>query len=273
MLVENVHISKGSRTLHGWYIHPIPYEMSIKEFFYKLVIDEISLECNIPISPFEIIKRVELSQALGTTAFQASSNCKIIESTKTFGVNIYYHLKHSDIITSHSAPFQNAFELLMQSQKGQKFLPTVLKFKQLNRKQTLYNDIIEWICQNGGGWSLAEDANAQRKRFVNCLCKAIWYIDMHGHLKLKERSYHIPELFLVFFGHANSESYKESWKPFNAIELNLHCQALASHTMSQWMLKPSFNWLREPYNNLITTILNYVSFLQKQNRITTENHA
>ncbi|CAG8845386.1 13191_t:CDS:2, partial [Gigaspora margarita] len=142
----------------------------------------------------------------------------------------------------------------------QKYLPTVLKFKQLNRKQTLYNDIIEWICQN-------------RKRFVNCLCEAIWYINMHEHLKLKERSYHIPELFLVFFGHANPKSYKESRKPFNAKELNLHCQALASHTTSQWILKPSFNWLREPYNNLITTILNYVSFLQKQNKITTENHA
>ncbi|RIB03305.1 hypothetical protein C2G38_2049373 [Gigaspora rosea] len=177
MPVANVHISKGSRTLHDWYIHPIPYEMSIKKFFDKLVTE----------------------------------------------------------------PCQNAFELLMQSQKGQKYLPTVLKFKQLNRKQTLYNDIIEWICQNGGEWSSVEDANAQGKRFVNCLYEAIWYIDMHGYLKLKERSYHIPELFLVFFGRANPESYKESRKPFNAIELNLHCQALASHTTLQWILKPFFN--------------------------------
>ncbi|CAG8836706.1 15282_t:CDS:1, partial [Gigaspora margarita] len=130
--------------------------------------------------PFEIIEHIELSQALGTTAILASSNCKIIELTKIFGVNIYYHLKHSNIITSYSAQCQNAFELLMQSQKGQKYLPTVLKFKQLNRKQTLYNDIIEWICQNSRGWSSVEDANAQEKRFVNCLCEVIWYIDMHA---------------------------------------------------------------------------------------------
>ncbi|CAG8851225.1 2507_t:CDS:1, partial [Gigaspora margarita] len=98
--------------------------MSIKEFFDKLITGEISPECNIPISPFEIIERIELSQALGTTAIQASPNCEIIESTKTFGVNIHYYLQHSTIITSHSAPRQNAFELLMQSQKDQKYLPT-----------------------------------------------------------------------------------------------------------------------------------------------------
>ncbi|CAG8670122.1 1516_t:CDS:2, partial [Gigaspora rosea] len=146
-----------SRTLHSWYIHPISYEICIKELFDKLVTDEILLVCNIPISPFEIIEHIELSQ-------------------------------------------------------GQKYLPTILKFKQLNRKQTLYNDIIEWICQNGRGWSSVEDANTQGKRFVNCLCETIWYIDMHGHLKLKECSYHIPELFLAFFGCANPESYKESRK-------------------------------------------------------------
>ncbi|CAG8547306.1 20451_t:CDS:2 [Gigaspora rosea] len=197
MPVANVRISKGSKTLHGWYIHPIPYEMSIKDFFDKLVTSEISPECNISINSLEIIDRIELSQTLGATAIQ----------------------------TSHR------------------------------------------------GWSSAEYANTQGKKFVSCLSEAIWYIDMHGHKKFEERSYHIPELFLGFFGRANPESYKASRKPFNAIELNLHCQALALHTTLPWIFKPLFTWLREPYNSLITTISNYVSFLQQQNKITTENHA
>ncbi|CAG8642760.1 37483_t:CDS:2 [Gigaspora margarita] len=168
MPITNVHISKGSKTLHGWYAHPIPYEMSIKEFFDKLIIDEISPDCDIFVSPFETIDCIELSQMLvaGTTTIQASSHCQIIKSTKAFGLNIHYRL---------------------------------------NTK-----------------WSLIESANAQEKRFVSCLCDIIWYINMHDHLKLKERSYHILELFMEFFGRANPESYKNSRKPFNAIELNLH---------------------------------------------------
>ncbi|CAG8846861.1 20332_t:CDS:1, partial [Gigaspora margarita] len=47
MPVANIHISKESKTLHSWYAHPIPYEMTIKEFFDKLVMGEISPECNI----------------------------------------------------------------------------------------------------------------------------------------------------------------------------------------------------------------------------------
>ncbi|CAG8784333.1 35946_t:CDS:1, partial [Racocetra persica] len=66
------------------YIYPIPYKISIKEFFDKLVIDKISPECDISISSFEIIERIELSQILGRTAIQASPHCKIIESIKTF---------------------------------------------------------------------------------------------------------------------------------------------------------------------------------------------
>src|SRR6185312_11132970 len=137
------------------------------------------------------------------------------------------------------------FEMIMQ--KKQIYLLPILKSERLNRKQTLYNDIIEWILQHGGGWSSAEYANTQGKKFVSCLSEAIWYIDMHGHKKFEERSYHIPELFLGFFGRANPESYKASRKPFNAIELNLHCQALTLHTTLPWIFKPLFTWLREPY--------------------------
>ncbi|CAG8622692.1 19339_t:CDS:1, partial [Racocetra persica] len=84
MPITNVYISKGSKMLHGWYAHLIPYEMTIKEFFDKLVMSEISPECNISVNPFETINHIELSQILraGTTTIQASPYCEIIESAK-----------------------------------------------------------------------------------------------------------------------------------------------------------------------------------------------
>ncbi|CAG8807175.1 18938_t:CDS:1 [Gigaspora margarita] len=125
--------------------------MSIKEFFNKLIIDEISPDCNISINSFKTIDYIELSQTIvsGATTIQASSHCQIIESTKVFGLNIYYHLNISDIITFHLVPCQNALKILMQTQK--KILLSLLQYKKLDNKQVLYNDIIEWIHQNGRG--------------------------------------------------------------------------------------------------------------------------
>ncbi|CAG8529704.1 35266_t:CDS:1 [Racocetra persica] len=119
MPITNIYISKGSKTYHGWYAHPILYEITIKEFFDKLIIGEISPGCDIFVSFSETIDHIELSQMLdaGATTIQASPHCEIIESTKAFGLNIHYHLKTSDIIISYLALYQNALEILMQTQK------------------------------------------------------------------------------------------------------------------------------------------------------------
>ncbi|PKB93258.1 hypothetical protein RhiirA5_441859 [Rhizophagus irregularis] len=241
MPFANIRISKGSRVLHGWYIHPLPYEMSLKDFFMKLVNKEISPECNIAVTSSKEIERIELSEALAASATQASLNCNIIELTKGVGIYIHYRLK-TDITTATPAS-QNGFAILMQNaRKSKLYLPT---FPQSgNRKQTLRNDLVDWIHNNGGGWSTQSYANTQGKEFIVSLTEAIWYIDMHSHKKLEERSFHIPNIFLEFFDRTNSESHKHSRKLFDANELNLHCQSLALCATSSWMLMANFDWLR-----------------------------
>ncbi|CAG8682419.1 14011_t:CDS:2, partial [Gigaspora rosea] len=107
----------GSKTLHGWYIHSIPYEMSIKKFFEKLIIGEISPESNINIDSFETIESVELSQSIGSIAIRASFDCEIIKITKTIGINIHYHLKSNNPTTSHLVFSPNALDILMQNSR------------------------------------------------------------------------------------------------------------------------------------------------------------
>ncbi|CAG8482011.1 8641_t:CDS:2, partial [Scutellospora calospora] len=75
-----------SKTLHSWYAYPILYEMTIKEFFDKLIIGEISPKCNISVGSSETIDHIELSQTLdtGATTIQASPHynkhrCKVGE--------------------------------------------------------------------------------------------------------------------------------------------------------------------------------------------------
>ena len=90
MSFANIRISKGSRILYGWYIHPIPYVMIIKDFFIKLITKELSPECGITMEISEVIERVELSETPTSTTTQISPDCTIIELTSSIGVHIHY---------------------------------------------------------------------------------------------------------------------------------------------------------------------------------------
>ncbi|CAG8844731.1 18720_t:CDS:2, partial [Gigaspora margarita] len=169
---------------------------------------------------------------------------------------------------------QNYFTIMMQNARRAKlYFPTFPQLEKANRKQKLYSDIVDWVQRHSGGWSAQSYADTQGKQFVNCLTKTIWYIDMRDHKRFEDRSYHILKLFLKFFGRANPESYKQSRKPFDANELNLHCKALAPYATSSWILKENFNWLRDELDNFIVAISNYAGFLQRQREITAANHA
>ena len=100
MPVANIRISKGLKVLHGCYIHPIPYEMIVKDFFLKLITKEISSESGIAIKVSEVIEHVELSEALMLIATQVSSDCAIIKLTSSVGVHIHYQLKNDTNIYS-----------------------------------------------------------------------------------------------------------------------------------------------------------------------------
>jgi len=90
MLFANIWISKGSKIPHGWYIHLISYEMTIKNFFAKLVNKKIFSECNITIINSEIIEYVKLNEILVSVTIQVSLDCNIIELTKNIRIHIYY---------------------------------------------------------------------------------------------------------------------------------------------------------------------------------------
>ena len=269
MPFANIRISKGLQVLHGWYIHPIPYEMTIKDFFVKLVTRELSPECGIAIEVSEVIERVELSEIPMSAATQVSPDCGIIELTSSIGIHIHYRLKNDTSITPDLIPQRNSFVIMMQNaHRTQLYLPTFSRSGKANRKQILRSDLVDWIRLHNGGWSTQLLANTQGKQFVVSLVETIWYIDMCNHEKLKERSYHIPELFHEFFGRADPESYKQSRKSFDANELDLHCQALAPYATSSWMLKANFDWFRDPFDHFIIAISNYVGFLRRQHDIT-----
>ncbi|EXX63104.1 uncharacterized protein OCT59_018871 [Rhizophagus irregularis] len=153
MPFANICISKGLRVLHGWYIHPIPYEMTIKEFFVKFVLTkELSPECGINIAASEVIERVELSETPVSTATRVSPDCGIIELTSSRGVHIHYQLKNDTRIIPDLVPQRNSFMIMMQNAyRTQLYLPTFSQPEKANRKQTLRCDLVDWIHLHNGG--------------------------------------------------------------------------------------------------------------------------
>ncbi|GBC06691.1 hypothetical protein RclHR1_00070058 [Rhizophagus clarus] len=151
MPLVNIRISKESRIIYGWYIHPIPYEMSIKDFFIKLVNKEISSECNIAMTNFEEIERVELSKISTAIVTQVSPNCNIIELTRSVGeIHIHYRLKTDDIVSA--LVLHNSFTIMMQNaQRFQLYLPKFSQSERTNCKLELCNDLINWIQRHGKG--------------------------------------------------------------------------------------------------------------------------
>jgi hypothetical protein len=268
-----IRISKGSRTLHGWYIHPIPYDMTLKDFFVKLVAKELSPDCNIAVTTSEVIERAELSETPVSVATQVSLDCSIMELSASIGVHIHYRLKNDIDVIPEFVPQRNSFTIMMQNAyRTQLYLPAFSQPGKPNRKQILRADLVDWIRLHNGGWSTQSLANTQGKQFIVSLAETIWYIDMCNHEKFEERSYHIPELFHEFFARANPESYKQSRRSFDANELNLHCQALAPYITSSWMLMKNFDWLRDEFDNFIVAISNYVGYLQHHRVIAVANH-
>ena len=173
MLFANIRISKGSKILYGWYIYPIPYEMTIKDFFTKLVNKEISSKCNISVTNSEEIEYVELSKTPVSVTIRISLNYNIIEFTKSVGIHMHYRLKVDDAIFDLK-PQQNSFMILMQNAyRNRLYLPTFSQLDKINRKLILRNNLVNWIHNHGGGWSTQSYANTQGKQFVISLTEAI----------------------------------------------------------------------------------------------------
>ncbi|CAG8805086.1 9136_t:CDS:1, partial [Gigaspora margarita] len=82
-----------TKTLYDWHIYLIPYEMTLRDIFEKLVYGEILSGSSFNLNIFEKVKRVEISQTPTSTTIQASQDCNISELVNTFGSNIYFYLE------------------------------------------------------------------------------------------------------------------------------------------------------------------------------------
>ncbi|CAG8621838.1 11761_t:CDS:2, partial [Scutellospora calospora] len=103
------------------YIYPIPYEMTIKDFFIKLTTRELSSEYDIDIIDLEAIECIEINKIQVAATIQVSSNCNILEVTTN---NVH---------------------------RTKLYFPNFSQLEKSNRKLNLRDDIVDWIQHHDRG--------------------------------------------------------------------------------------------------------------------------
>ena len=92
-----------------------------------------------------------------------------------------------DLPSTSNPPRRNAFELMMyaQAEKASVVLPR--KVQMHNKKDELFNDILQLIEKEGLVWKVSEVDNGTASNAISTLQDALWYIDGH-HQTLADRS-------------------------------------------------------------------------------------
>ena len=62
-----------------------------------------------------------------------------------------------------------------------------------NKKDELFNAILEWFIKDGLCWQPHEVENGTAKNTIRTLYEVLWYLDGH-HATLAERSCHVPSI-------------------------------------------------------------------------------
>jgi hypothetical protein len=200
MSVINISIKRGLKQIYGWMIHPfnaMDNERTIEQFYSDLPLDVLSEENR------ELEVKAFLGKHVNSVSNGVVLDCPIADATKNFGQCIEFRLQD---IPRQLSVRKNAFDILLQ-ESNQRYLP---KMKENgNEKERMIFDFVDYLQENNAGWVGKDVAESLGREFVKYVTEAIWYIDMCGVKKLKDRGYNIPKQLDNFFERANPAKYKK----------------------------------------------------------------
>ncbi|GBC16388.2 hypothetical protein GLOIN_2v1782174 [Rhizophagus irregularis DAOM 181602=DAOM 197198] len=220
---------------------------------------------------FEENRELEVKVFLGDNIRDISNgvalNCPIADTTKSFGECI--ELRLQDIPTIQPSAGKNAFNILLQ-ESSQLYLPNMKENG--NEKECMKFNFVNYFQENNAGWVGKDTAESLGREFIKHIMEAIWYIDMCGVKKFKDRGYSIPTSLSIFFEYANP-AYKKKRPDFKKKVLNGHISNLITYKEAKWFNKSSFNWFKKTFIEFLDSLISYVLYLDNQARVMNENHA
>ena len=194
--------------------------------------------------------------------------------TSAFGnfLRFYVQQARHELPSAENPPLRrNAFELMMcaQAERASVVLPRKVQVR--NKKDELFNDILQLIEKEGLVWKASEVDNGTSSNAISTLRDALWYIDGH-HQTLSDRSCHVPHIFAGFTEYNNperSKHKKRSSSPLCADTLKSHSQRLFGNLQRPFWSRSGWNVLKAEVELLAKALAKYADCLcAKKARIT-----
>ena len=165
---------------------------------------------------------------------------------------------------------RNAFELMLQVQKESSTIVLPKKVTVGNKKDELYNDIVDLFEKEGLVWKSSEVQSGIATNAVTTIRDTLWYIDGHKHT-LADRSCHIPVVFSAFEGYNKPERSKHRKRTASCLcadTLRSHSQRLYGNLQLPFWSGPSWRGLKTEVELLAKAIAKYSETLNaKKSRI------
>ena len=143
--------------------------------------------------------------------------------------------------------------------------------KEKNRKDQLYNTIIDLFRERGLGW---QEPETYGKQFICHLSNLFWYIDGH-HEVLASRACPIPVYFSTFVGYNRPELSKHRKRSISNLSRDIlleHATVLHDYGMNSWIQQPEWAVFKTAYLQLIKAISAYASYLVICNKSIKRHH-
>ena len=198
--------------------------------------------------------------------------------TSAFGNFLRFYVqqtRHDLPSTSNVPPRRNAFELMMcaQAEKASVVLPKKVLVR--NKKDELFNDVLQLIEKEGLVWKASEVDNRTASSAICTLRDALWYIDRH-HQTLAHRSCHVPHVFTGFVEYnipERSKHKKRSSSSLCADTLKSHSQSLFGNLQRPFWSRSGWNVLKAEVELLAKALAKYADCLCVKRARMTSLHA
>lgn len=179
--------------------------------------------------------------------------------TAAFGNFLRFYVQQ----TRHEPPLRrNAFELMMcaQAERASVVLPQKVLVR--NKKDELFNDILQLIEKEGLVWKASEVDNGTSSNAISTLRDALWYIDGH-HQTLSDRSCQVPSVFAGFtqYNPDRSKHKKRSTSSLCANTLKSHSQRLFGNLQRPFWSRSGWNVLKAEVELLAKALAKYADCL------------
>ncbi len=207
-----------------------------------------------------LLDRADPDMSLAPIVIQFGKFLKILVTLRDDAVD-------GNIATQSEEAGPSAFDVMRQAQREKSRARTPSLTQERNRKDKLYNAVIENLKSRGLQWR-SDEVESIGVNFVKSFTEVLWYIDGH-HATFSSRGYQIPPCFADLQGFNVPEVSKHRKRAacnMSAATLEALAQKLFRLLQANYFLREGWGIMRGECEELAHSLQKYAQTLQEKNK-------